>query len=376
MELVFVGDIMFDWKIRKIIQTKDPAYPLQNLSLPLTRDGLIIGNLETVLSDRILKSIKLKNDKIISPVVALQSLKKAGITCLSLANNHVFDYGTEGLTDTINNLRNNGFLYFGAGMNHAEAHAICQVNHRGKKIGVLSRTFTCEAANSSFSTEEPQAAELNYHALTDCIKNKRHFYDFLIVILHFGFEYCFYPNSEDVKFCRELIDHGADLIVGHHPHVFQGIEKYKHGLIAYSLGNFLFDISDEPFPDTSSGLILKVQLTECVNHSLNIKDYSVEPVLINKNGIIEIPSPDIAKEITYNLNLRSSKLLLPEHEYKYFADGQNAKTVIGIRKKEVIKYLKKGNFIYLFKKLSNLRLIHIRLLIQYIKKRLKKGTSL
>lgn len=372
MELLFVGDIMFDWKIRELIQVHGPEYPLQHLSLPLTSDGVAIGNLETVLSDRVLPSIKLKNDKIISPTVALQSLKKAGINCLSLANNHIFDYGSEGLKDTLSYLKNNNFHYFGAGMNHEEANSICLINFRGKRIGLLSRTFSCEAANSKFSTDEPQAAELIYDRLTETVKINRPLYDFLVLILHFGFEYCFYPNIEDVKFCRSLIDQGADLVVGHHPHVFQGIEKYKHGLIAYSLGNFLFDISGEPFTDTSFGLILKVQLKENDNHTLSFKDYSVEPVCINKKGMIEMPLPDKRQEIIDNLNLRSSKLLLPEIEYRNFADRQNAQTVLDIRKKEIIKYLRKGNLMYLFKKMFNLRLIHLRLFSQYIKKSLTK----
>ncbi len=88
--------------------------------------------------------------------------------------------------------------------------------------------------------------------------------------------------------------------------------------------------------------------------------------------MIEMPLPEKRQEIIDNLNLRSLKLLLPENEYKNYADRQNAQTVLDIRKKEVIKYLRKGNLMYLFKKLFNLRLIHLRLFLQYIRKSIIK----
>jgi poly-gamma-glutamate synthesis protein (capsule biosynthesis protein) len=318
-----------------------------------------------VVSDRKLESIALKNDRIISSPVSLEGLRKAGISHLSLANNHVYDFGREGLEDTLYHLESRHFTFFGAGRNRAEANALKTIHYKGKTIGVLSRTFTCEAAHAGIGAEQPQAAELVRSALLNTLAAASHDYSLMIIILHFGFEYCFYPNAEDVLFCRSLIDAGADLVIGHHPHVFQGIEKYKDGLIAYSLGNFIFDTTDEHIPDTSRGIMLQVKLEE-TGDRLKLADYRVTPTAIQHSGEVTLPDEKTKEEILEQLSGRSSALNLSEHEYRLFSDKSNAKTVMDVRKKEIIKYLKKGNILYLLKKSTHIRWVHLRLMVRHI----------
>ncbi len=84
--------------------------------------------------------------------------------------------------------------------------------------------------------------------------------DWLVVSLHFGYEYQHFPSPRDVKLCRELIDCGADIILGHHPHYPQGVETYNNGIIAYSLGNFIWD--QNFVGHTASSFLLEIQLSK------------------------------------------------------------------------------------------------------------------
>ena len=117
--------------------------------------------------------------------------------------------------------------------------------------------------------------------------------DFLVIVLHFGFEYCEYPNYEDVMFCHQLVDAGADLIVCHHPHIVQGIEKYKNGLIAYSLGNFIFDNTGETDARTSRSFILEVALA-ISEKKLHIKKHSIIPTGIDNEGRVFMTCSSLA----------------------------------------------------------------------------------
>jgi poly-gamma-glutamate capsule biosynthesis protein CapA/YwtB (metallophosphatase superfamily) len=364
----FVGDIMFDWQIRKNIEKYGTSHPFQAIPAGLFKNGILIGNLETTISDNNLKPLKYKNDKIISPVYALDSLKKLEMQMVSIANNHIYDYGREGLVDTIKNLEEQKITYVGAGKNKDDANSIKEIEINGWKTGLLARTFTCEAANSKFRNDEPQAAELNRNQLITNISNIKNKYDLLIILLHFGFEYCEYPMFEDVVFCRKLVDAGADIIVGHHPHVIQGIEKYKNGIIAYSLGNFLFDTTDTDDRRVNESFILNIKIK--INKGKNDINYFIFPATIYDNGQVLL-TEGTRKEIFLD-KVKKLSTKLNDRNYKEFSQKENTKIIYKIRREEIIKYLKKGNIIYLGKKIKNIKPIHLKLFINNIINPFKK----
>lgn len=186
----------------------------------------------------------------------LTALKKSGIDIVNIANNHIYDYGSIGLFDTIVNLDSVGILHVGAGKTHEEAHRPVVLNVKGKKVGFLGYYGGGEAPPARRS--KPGVAERAVSLIKkDVAKLKRDSVDFIIVNLHWGTEKATEPDTSQVGFAHALIDAGVDLIVGHHPHVLQGIERYRNGVIAYSLGNFIFGGKNLSSYDTA---LLEVKL--------------------------------------------------------------------------------------------------------------------
>ncbi len=170
----------------------------------------------------------------------LRAISDGGIDLVTIANNHVFDYGREGFFDTISYLDSVGIRHVGAGVNREEAHRPVVMEIRGWRIGFLAYYGGGEAPGAGKSTpgvarREPGPVTADILNLKDSLKA-----DYVVVNLHWGTEKADTPDLSQQTFARTLIDAGADAVIGHHPHVLQGIEAYHYGVIAYSLGNFVF----------------------------------------------------------------------------------------------------------------------------------------
>lgn len=173
--------------------------------------------------------------------------KQMGVDLVSLANNHVLDYGQAALYDTFNTLDENGIDYVGAGNDLDRAKKLITKEVNGKTIGFLSasRIIPDEswyARNKSSTVDERAGVFGTYDSgdLCDEIKKAKEKCDFVVVYVHWGIEKSFDVADYQRKLAHNYIDSGADLIVGTHPHVLQGVEYYKNIPIVYSLGNFLF----------------------------------------------------------------------------------------------------------------------------------------
>lgn len=179
------------------------------------------------------------------------------IDIVTLANNHILDFGPEGITDSIALLKENNIRYVGAGENLNEAKKLEIMEVKGRKIGFLgtSRVYMdgswAAGANHPgvFSTYEPTMA-------VEEIKKARELVDYLVVYVHWGVERETTPKEYQRTMGQQYIDAGADLVIGSHPHVLQPVEYYKDKPIVYSLGNFVFGSS---IPETE---LLKVVLDE------------------------------------------------------------------------------------------------------------------
>jgi len=164
---------------------------------------------------------------------------------VNLANNHIMDYGEIGYEDTIQFLKKNKILYFGAGNTSNNFNNPCVVKQDNKVISLLG--YCCPSAHPIFGTNTSNgAASLDLILIEKDILEQKEKSDFIVLNLHWGDEEISYPKPTDIEKARKIIDMGADLIIGHHAHVIQSMEIYKGKKIFYGIGNFLFPNLDVP----------------------------------------------------------------------------------------------------------------------------------
>lgn len=220
-----------------------------------TKADISFANLEGTASNKgknMHNLYSFRMDPAVLPVLASE-----GFTVLSVANNHIGDWGQSAFTDTLAGLKDNGISYTGGGINKTEAEAPVIIERNGIKIGFLA--FSDVGPNSmQAGNDTPGILLANDPDFDSIIKNAAAQVDYLVVSFHFGIEYQTKHNQRQEKLAREAIDDGAKIIVGAHPHVVEDTEFYKNGFIAYSLGNLIFDQSwSKP---TMQGLILQIKL--------------------------------------------------------------------------------------------------------------------
>ena len=165
----------------------------------------------------------------------------AGIHLVSLANNHSMDFGRLGLVSTIQALDKAGIKYVGAGLNERDACAPLFISSEVGRIAFLARS-SVEVSSPSYATaSQPGVAFFKEEETLQAIKKSREQADIIVLMIHWGLEHYQYPSPQQRGLAKRLIEAGAAIILGHHPHALQGAEKIGSGIVAYSLGNFLFD---------------------------------------------------------------------------------------------------------------------------------------
>ncbi len=235
--LLFTGDVTLANHFQSYVG-KNYSYPFARAPWLRTADVAVI-NLEgplTTATEAVSKPYVFKA----LPDYA-RMLKAGGIDLADLANNHIFDYGVPGLVQTMEALQKAGIRYVGAGRNSNEAHRPVIFTVKGLKIGFLAYYGVKAHEESHPATDSTAGTALRrLKRIRRDVQALRPKVDFLTVLLHWGFEKEHEPRSFQIRFAHRVISYGVDLIVGHHPHVLQGVEKYKQGLVVYSLGNFIF----------------------------------------------------------------------------------------------------------------------------------------
>lgn len=233
-----VGDIMLAGSGEKIYRKYGYDYPFAATRETLQQGDIIIGNLETPLTTAGAE-FKDKKFRFKTDPKAAQALKSAGFTHLSLANNHILDFGEEGLRQTLAALDAQAIIYSGAGLNLASARKAGVIELNGVRVAFLSYSLTYPEeffAGAEKAGTAPGFAPFFTADITQAKKNA----DCVIVSFHWGGEGESTPKPYQVSAAHKAIDAGADIIIGHHPHVLQGVERYNDGVIFYSLGNFAF----------------------------------------------------------------------------------------------------------------------------------------
>ncbi len=169
-------------------------------------------------------------------------LQDMGVDVASLANNHALDFGTEALLDSFTTFDNAGIPYVGAGETKERAEEAIFVEAGGRTIGVLSASRVIPVAEWNIESRQPGLfCTYDSTRLVQRIKEVENQCDYVVVFVHWGIEREAYPEDYQHNLAKQYIDAGADLVIGNHAHVPQGIEYYKGVPIVYCMGNFIFN---------------------------------------------------------------------------------------------------------------------------------------
>ncbi|MBM9502002.1 CapA family protein [Leptospira sp. 201903071] len=237
------GDVMFNWGIRDTIAKHGEIAPVEGLKTLFGEADFRMVNLETpVVASKTEESKKAyvftAHEK------DMESLKFLGVDLVFLGNNHSFDHGSQGMTETLDILKKNHILNIGAGKKIPEVFGPLSLSQKGTDLRIHSVTAIAEPAHyatvskvgvAPFSLPSLQASFFERRGRSGATVPPVR-----IVSLHWGVEYSPFPTVDQRKIAHALIDSGVKIVIGHHPHIPQGIELYRGGVILYSLGNLIF----------------------------------------------------------------------------------------------------------------------------------------
>jgi poly-gamma-glutamate capsule biosynthesis protein CapA/YwtB (metallophosphatase superfamily) len=300
-----VGDLMLGGRAEPYLNEFGPDYPFTEVMPTLRRADISVGNLESPISIRG-KAVENKKFTLRAGPIAARALKQAGIRVVTLANNHSMDFGPLALQDTQAALDEYGILYTGAGIDLDAARTPALVKVKGKTLAFLSYSLTFPLefyASAGRSGTAPGFADF----VKSDIENVRPKADLVIVSFHWGAELLTAAKDYQLELGHQAVDWGADLVLGHHPHVLQEIEIYKGRLIAYSLGNFVFGSESER---TNSSIILLLtfqnkSLVRVEAVPLDVNNYRVKyrPRVLTGTAAAEVLGSINAASVRFNTRL-------------------------------------------------------------------------
>ncbi len=274
-----VGDISLGehpfcvgWGVRSVIHSKGEKFIFSNVKKIFEKSDIVFGNLEGVLFDIPSKSSALKDNIFRGDESFIKVLKSANFNVLVIANNHILQYGEEGFKRTVGLLNSGNIAPLGIRAHDGCFHCKPVIIKR-KNLSVAMLAYSL--IKDSLSMKDVYYAYGEREKIINDIKLLKNKVDFIVIALHWGLELIDKPSHDIVTFAHDLIDNGCDVILGAHSHVFQGIERYKNGLICYSLGNFVFDIVWNK--DQNRTFIADIRLSR----EYGVK-YKLIPVIINE----------------------------------------------------------------------------------------------
>lgn len=299
--LHFVGDIMLSRRVGQRIREIGPEFILSRVQDTLQKSDLLCGNLESPISENIAKTGLFG-----APRASIEVIKSFDV--VSLANNHIFDCGEEGIEDTIDILVENGVNFVGMGESEEEACKPAIFSIRGKKVAV----FGCTTVDffRHIPATKYRIPFIESKQLAPSIKGIRDEAHFIVLLFHGGDEFIPYPPPSVRDSLRNLVSDGVDLVAGHHPHVLGGYEKVEGDkLIWYSLGDFIFDSFVEH--RRKSG-ILSVKAKK---HS--VCSFKLIPTYIEDSLEVKLADDKLSEAILEGIEANSQKLQELNYEKKF-----------------------------------------------------------
>lgn len=281
LRIGLAGDVMLGRLVNELLQEKLPAYPWGTM-LPFLQDNhLNLINLEnaiTVHNEAVPKVFNFKTDPANTAV-----LRVGNIHVVNLANNHILDFGTQGLQDTLKNLKQANIASVGAGMSIQEAQKPYIFTKNGISIGIVG--FTDNEPTWNATQIKPGT---NYVRVGDIETVKKTIQpligsvDYIIASIHWGPNMKERPSKGFQAFARQMIDAGISIIHGHSAHIFQGIEYYKNGLILYDTGDFVDDYRVDPVLRNNISFLFNIELSKSDIKSLKLIPTKIENMYVNR----------------------------------------------------------------------------------------------
>jgi poly-gamma-glutamate synthesis protein (capsule biosynthesis protein) len=255
----FGGDVHFEGSLRSRAVSA-PGSLLSPIAPVLSGADVAVVNLETAVTDRGTPAPKQYTFR--APVAGLQALRAAGVDVATMANNHGMDYGPVGLEDSLAASRATGFPVIGIGENAAQAYAPWRTVVRGTRVAVMGATQVLDdvvrTAWTATDTHAGLASAKEVDRFLAEVRAVRATTDVLVVDVHWGVEGATCPTPTQQTLARQLVDAGADVVVGSHSHRVESAGRLGGALVEYGLGNFVF--YNESGPSGVSG-VLKVTTT-------------------------------------------------------------------------------------------------------------------
>lgn len=292
-----VGDIMLAGSGEQTYRKYGYDYPFRATRAILQQGDILLGNLEAPMAasgnEFTEKRFRFKT----SPEAAA-ALKNSGFTYLSLANNHILDFGAEGLRQTLENLDKSAIIHSGAGADMSAARKAGTTSVKGLKIALLSYSLTYP--EEFFAGADSAGTAPGYAPFfTNDIEQAKKSADCIIVSFHWGGEGLDKPKPYQVTAAHKAVEAGADIVIGHHPHVLQGVEHYGNGVIFYSLGNFAFGSISK---SSSRSIIARITFAG------SIKEVEIIPLNVLNSEVNFQPQPlggDRAEKVARSLDTLS-----------------------------------------------------------------------
>jgi poly-gamma-glutamate capsule biosynthesis protein CapA/YwtB (metallophosphatase superfamily) len=266
LHVLLVGDCMLGRLVNEVLESAPPESPWGN-TLPILHSAdWRLCNLECVISDQGTPwSAYPKAFHFRSAAKNIAVLEAARINAVSLANNHVLDYGYDALIEMLGILDHAEIAHSGAGLNYGEASRLAISEVAGRKLGLLA--FTDNEPDWEATADRPgifyvptDLSDFRAAKLLGIVQESRKVVDLVIVSAHWGSNWGYRPPHDHVIFAHALIDAGADLIFGHSCHVFRGIEFYKGRPILYGAGDFVDDYAIDEIERNDQSFIYAIEM--------------------------------------------------------------------------------------------------------------------
>ena len=273
------GDVAVKNDCEELFEKEDYKTLFNDVIDELNSSDKVIVNLECAVTDSD-NAIKKIGPNLKAPVNTVKTLKLAGVTDCALANNHIFDYGKQGLSNTITLLNQYGIGYTGVGENRDAARKNLIFDNGDKTVAIVN---VCEHEYSYALKDRVGTRAYDPYDTMDDITEAKKNNDYVIVIYHGGKEGCEYPSERLVKLCRSMVKHGASVVLCQHSHCIGCYEKFGGGHILYGQGNFHFickeyeDVADGG-AKWNTGLLIKLTIGDDVK-------FEMIPTVVDGKGI-------------------------------------------------------------------------------------------
>ncbi len=343
-DIIFLGDIVVDEKMK-------------DFKGNLFQNSYVIANLEGGLKPSSNKVQKVEKISLFSKDNLCETLKKIGVNCVTLSNNHIADYGDASIELTQKTLHNAGISYFGVGtMREAKKAFIVEID--GVNIGFLAMV-TQDCLPILASDNNKGVIEFDEDIIKEQVRKLKKQVDYIVVYIHWGLQLIPIPPPRCVLTGRKLVDAGVDLVIGTHPHIVQGYEIYKDKFIFYSLGNFYFpDIWGQFYGET----VLVDNPSESLVSIVPVFTFSHEAIRLNdirffkqnkKVRLIEYKNRQKKKQLRH-LEKKSKKIReINEKDYSIWIEAYKLKKGLINKFRNIDKLrLEKRYFVKLWKLVS------------------------